>query len=144
MEVYNEDKTKKLVDYDLDKGYLKNDAIIIHHKEIKGQKEEGHYEIVKEYPNGGKDEEWIVDKEYIEHKDAYDEKIDIQIYIPYTKEELDNFEKQNKLAELKFELSSTDYEAIKYAEGWFTEEEYKPIREYRESLREQIRAIEDK
>ena len=44
---------------------------------------------------------------------------------------------------LKTELASTDYQAIKYAEGWYTEEEYAPIRATRESLREQIRALEN-
>lgn len=44
---------------------------------------------------------------------------------------------------LKTELASTDYQAIKYAEGWYTEEEYASIRANRESLREQIRALEN-
>lgn len=40
-------------------------------------------------------------------------------------------------------LSTTDYEAIKYAEGWFTEEEYQPIKEERENIRIQIRSLEE-
>lgn len=140
MKVYNENKTKELKEYDLEKGYLKDDTITIHHEAIEEIKEEGHFETVREYPNGGKDVEWIVDKKGVEGKDAYDEEINIQIYIPYTKEELE----QQRLFELKDKLSATDYEAIKYAEGWFTDEEYEPIKQYRESLRQQIRAIEDK
>lgn len=50
--------------------------------------------------------------------------------------------KAEQIAELKRQLSDTDYEAIKYSEGWFTEEEYAPIKTMRESLREQIRALE--
>lgn len=140
MKVYNEDKTKELLEYDLTKGYLKDDKLTIHHDKIEGVKEEGHYKTIKIYPNGGKDVEWIVDKKGIEEKDAYDEEISIQIYIPYTKKELE----QQKLFDLKDKLIATDYEAIKYAEGWFTDEEYEPIKQYRESLRQQIRAIEDK
>ena len=49
---------------------------------------------------------------------------------------------EDKINALKQELASTDYQAIKYAEGWFTEDEYAPIKEMRESLREQIRALE--
>ena len=48
----------------------------------------------------------------------------------------------DKINALKQELASTDYEALKYAEGWFTEEEYAPIKEKREGLREQIRKSE--
>lgn len=47
-----------------------------------------------------------------------------------------------EIERLKQELASTDYQAIKYSEGWFTEEEYAPIKAKRESLREQIRALE--
>ena len=49
---------------------------------------------------------------------------------------------EDKINDLKQELASTDYEALKYAEGWFTEEEYAPIKAMREELREQIRALE--
>lgn len=50
--------------------------------------------------------------------------------------------KAEQIAELKKQLADTDYEAIKYSEGWFTEEEYAPIKAKREELREQIRALE--
>lgn len=50
--------------------------------------------------------------------------------------------KEQEIARLKQELADTDYEAIKYSEGWFTEEEYAPIKAMRESLREQIRKLE--
>lgn len=35
---------------------------------------------------------------------------------------------EEQIAELKQKLSDTDYQAIKYAEGWLTEEEYEPIK----------------
>ena len=148
--VYNEDKTKELKEYDLEKGYLKDDELIIHHDEIKGQKEKWHYKIVKEYDNGGKDIEKIIDEPEIEQVDAYDEHILIKIYVPYTKSELNIIEKNKKIEkkvsemnEYKKLLSMSDYEAIKYAEGWFTKEEYQPIKEKRESFREKIRKIEE-
>lgn len=50
--------------------------------------------------------------------------------------------KDEQTAELKKQLADTDYKAIKYSEGWFTEEEYAPIKAMRESLREQIRKLE--
>ena len=49
---------------------------------------------------------------------------------------------EDKINALKQELASTDYKALKYAEGWFTEEEYAPIKAMREELREKIRLLE--
>lgn len=43
---------------------------------------------------------------------------------------------------IKKELSKTDFKAIKYSEGWYTEEEYKPIKAERETMREKIRELE--
>lgn len=47
------------------------------------------------------------------------------------------------VAELKQQLAETDYKAIKYAEGWYTVEEYAPIKAEREALRERIRELEN-
>ena len=49
---------------------------------------------------------------------------------------------EDNINALKKELASTDYKALKYAEGWFTEEEYAPIKAMREELREKIRILE--
>ena len=43
---------------------------------------------------------------------------------------------------LKAELRKTDYKAIKYSEGWLTEEEYAPIKAERQALREEINRLE--
>lgn len=55
-------------------------------------------------------------------------------------EELTN---EEQISILKQQLDRTDYKAIKYAEGWYTEEEYAPIKAEREGLRERIRQIEN-
>ena len=47
-----------------------------------------------------------------------------------------------QITELKKRLAESDYKAIKYAEGWYTEEEYAPIRAERGALRERIRELE--
>lgn len=44
----------------------------------------------------------------------------------------------------KAQLSSTDYQCLKYAEGELTEDEYAPIRELRKQLRKQINELEDR
>lgn len=144
MKVYNKDKTEILEEYDLTKGELVKDKIITHHEEVIGQEEEGHYETIAEYPNGGKDVEYVIDKPYIEHQDAYDEEEEIGVYIPFSEEKLERIANEQEMARLKMEIASTDYEALKYAEGWFTEEEYAPIKQHREELREKIRQLEEK
>lgn len=45
-------------------------------------------------------------------------------------------------AKLKKALKNTDYRALKYADGCYTEEEYAPYKAEREAWREQIREIE--
>ena len=81
IKVYDKTKTNILEEYDLNLGYLQDDFIIKHHNKIEGQKEEGHYEIVAEYENGGKDVNWIIDKEYIEEVPEWDEQIFIKILV---------------------------------------------------------------
>ena len=73
----------------LELGYLRPESIIsIHHEAIEEIKEVGHYEVIAEYPNGGKDVAWIIDVPGTEAKEAWDEYEDIQRYVLYTEEEL--------------------------------------------------------
>lgn len=55
-----------------------------------------------------------------------------------TEEELN----ASKIAQLKAELSATDYKCLKYVDGALTEEEYAEVKKYRASLREQINQLE--
>ncbi len=79
---------------DLTLGYLKNDVEKIHHDltpEVIGVPPKVHYEVIAEYPNGGKDVKEVVDVEGVYPQPeipAYDEEISIQKYILYTEEEL--------------------------------------------------------
>ena len=73
----------------LELGYLRPESIIsIRHEAIEETKEVGHYEVIAEYPNGGKDVAWIIDVPGTEAKEAWDEYEDIQRYVLYTEEEL--------------------------------------------------------
>lgn len=47
-----------------------------------------------------------------------------------------------EIERLKTELERTDYQAIKFAEGWLTAEEYAPIKAQRQVWREQINELE--
>ena len=143
MKVYNQDKTEILAEYDLEKGYLKEDKLFIkRHKAVKAVEEQGHYETVKEYPNGGKDVEWVVDVPGVEAKEAYDEYEDIQVYIPYNEKELERMAAEREICELKAKLRDSDYKAIKYAEGLVPEADYAPIKEQRQTWRDRINLLE--
>ena len=48
-----------------------------------------------------------------------------------------------QIAQLKEELAATDYKAIKYAEGWSSEEDYKIIKEDRQRIRNRINELEN-
>lgn len=90
MRVFEETKTKELTEYNLYKGYLKDDKLLIaRHEAVEAVEEKGHYETIAEYPNGGKDVEWVVDVPAVEAKEAYDEYEEIQVYVPYTEKELE-------------------------------------------------------
>lgn len=49
---------------------------------------------------------------------------------------------RDEIKSLKGELDSSDYKAIKYAEGLIKEEDYAPIREARQALRDRINELE--
>ena len=52
--------------------------------------------------------------------------------------------KNTRIAELKYKLMQTDYQAIKYAEGQLSEEEYAPIKAQRQAWRDEINLLESK
>ena len=51
-------------------------------------------------------------------------------------------EKRTRIAELKRKLSETDYQAIKYAEGFISETDYAPMKAQRQAWRDEINEIE--
>lgn len=62
-----------------------------------------------------------------------------------TEEELakDAISNRNKeISELKAKLSQTDYQAIKFAEGWITADDYAPTKALRNSWRIRINELE--
>lgn len=71
------------------------------------------------------------------------------VYRELTLEEEQELQKHNELEKIelinsyKQQLTDSDYKAIKYSEGWYTEEEYKEIKEEREKLRQAIRDLEN-
>ena len=51
-------------------------------------------------------------------------------------------EVQRKISEIKAKLSQTDYQAIKYAEGFISETDYAPMKALRQEYREEINRLE--
>lgn len=158
MRVFNQDKTVELTEYDLAKGYLVDDELvteheaeIVHHPAVKAVEEQSHYEVIAEYPNGGKDVEKIIDVEAIEAKDAYDEVIKeahidkepIHIYIPYTTEEIAKRKAISLRSQLENYLSNTDYAVIKCKElGLDIDTEYPNLLQKRQQARDRINQID--
>ena len=60
----------------------------------------------------------------------------------YTESELSIAYKKKRIAELKSLLQATDYQAIKYAEGFISEEDYLPIKQTRQEYRNEINELE--
>ena len=142
MKVYNKEKTLVLEQYDLDKGYLKEDTIINHIPEVLAVEEEYYYETIAEYENGGKDVRKVISTPARAYSPARDEEEEILVYIPYTEKELLLITKKARIGELKTLLSETDYKAIKYAEGAITEYDYLETKKLRQSYRDEINRLE--
>lgn len=89
----------------LDVGYLKRNMFLIaHHEAVDPVEEIGHYETVAEYPNGGKDVEWVVDVPGVEAKAEWDEYEEILRFVLYTEEELATREEEKRKAEEEAKL----------------------------------------
>ena len=135
MRIFNEDKTVQMylkedrvedgdfIDIpdnlicDLSKGKLESDTLIEHIPEQQEIQEQWHYETVKEYPNGGKDVEKVIDVVGQPYIAEHDEVEDILVYKPYSQQEIKVIKNNNRIAELKQKLQETGSKAIKYAEG---------------------------
>lgn len=108
---------------DLDKGYLKEDSLFVtHHEAVEAVEEEGHWEVIAEYPEtGGQDVEWIVDVPAVVAKEAWDEYEDIYRYIEYTEEELAEIEAEKNKPTIEDRVTAIEsqIQAMEeaYAEG---------------------------
>ena len=146
MKYYNEDRTEELKyeDIDREKGYIEYIKETVHHDEVPYVEEVGHYETVAEYPNGGKDVEWVVDTPGSQHQEAYDEEVTVGIYKLYTEEDLEYRECTNKVFEYKQKLIDTDYLAIKHSEGVISDEDYEPIKVQRQEYRDKVNMYQNR
>lgn len=87
MKIYNENM-ELLENPDLAVGWLEERVQTVHHAAVRAVEEIWHHEVISEYPNGGRDVRRVIDEPGVEGKDAWEEHVAIQIYHPYTAEEL--------------------------------------------------------
>lgn len=68
-------------------------------------------------------------------------------YVEMTSQDLAEYKEQPidyqaRISELKSELAETDYKCLKFVDGALSEDEYAPVREYRQTLRDKINAMQ--
>ena len=95
-------------------GKLVDDKLLIAtHDAIEAVEEQWHYEIIAEYPNGGKDVEKVIDVAGVEARAAWEEYEDILRYIEYSEEELAiKKEQENKPTQLDIIEAQVAYTAM--------------------------------
>lgn len=126
---------------DFTKGYLKPDSLFLrHHEAVEAVEEVGHWVTRREYPNGGKDVDWVVDTPAVEAKDAWDEYEDIQRFVTFTAKELAT----RRIDELKKMLFDTDYNILKVVEGAMTLKDCEEVIAKRAAWRKEINDLEAK
>ena len=109
MRIFDESKQNEIKDYDRAAGRLVRDTLFIAHHEAREACEEvGHYAVIREYPNGGRDVKWVVDKPAVAACEEHDEYEDILVFIPYTEKELARFVKIKESAYFNFCLELGD------------------------------------
>lgn len=139
MKTYNEAKTIEIENPDLSNGRLVKDKLFVKRCEaVEATKEVSHFEVVKEYENGGKEYKKVIDVPAKDACEAYDEYEDIHIYVPFTEKE----KAERRIVILKAELFNTDYKAIKYAEGELSADEYADTKRRRAEWRAEINRLE--
>ena len=136
-----DENNNEIKEPDYAKGYTIADKFIVaHHEAVEAVKEQGHYETVKEYPNGGKDVEWVIDVPAVEAKEAYDEFEEILRFVPFTEKEI----AMSRIGELKQKLFDTDYNILKIVEGASTLVECAEVIKRRATWRKEINDLEAK
>jgi len=87
---------------------------------------------------------------YVKEENGTLYKVDLSEYRAATAEDEARLQRQEQAAEnrreiatIKRQLAETDYQCLKYCDGQLTEDEYAPIRAYRQTLRDRINELEE-
>lgn len=160
MKIYNQDYT---IEYNKDELDLEFGELIPSTRkyivpEQKYIEEEGHYEVIAEYPEtGGKDIEWVVDvkgQPYIQEHEEIEECQVYRVYteyelkkkgiIPYSDDEMEMQRLHRKFNDLTRLLKESDTIIIEYVEGIIDEEQFNSIKKERAIKREQLKETKEK
>ena len=140
MRIFNENKTQELNEEpDYGKGYLKHDKLFVAHHDATEAIAAVYEDRIVEEENGGISIYKDLVTHAVEEKDAWDEYEEIQVYVPYSENEL----AEREIAKLKEKLRETDYQAIKFAEGEMSLEDYAELKEKRAAWRKKINEFEE-
>lgn len=141
MRIFNEEKTQELnkEELNLELGYLRADKLFIAHHEAIEAKSAVYGDKIEVLPNGSKQNLKPLISPAVEAKEAWDEYEYIQVYVPYTEKDL----AEREICVLKAKLAETDYQAIKFAEGEMTANEYAETKAKRASWRARINELEE-
>lgn len=90
-EIYNENM-ERIEHPDLTRGYLEDSVRTVHHEAVEGVQEVWHYETIAEYKNGGRDVRKVIDVPGVPGREAWEERVPIQVYHPYTLAQLEKIE----------------------------------------------------
>lgn len=117
MKIYNENKTQELneKELDLEKGYLRAEKLFIAHHEAIEAQEAVYQERIVEEEGGGISIYKYLQAPEVKAKKAYDEYEDIQVYIPYTEEEL----KVREIAKLRRRREIECFPIINRGQLWY-------------------------
>ena len=126
-------------DYDPSMGLLKEEEVLVaEHPAQEFIQEQGHYEVIREYANGGREVKWVVDVPGQKACEAWTEYKTILRLIPFT----DKQKAMMEIDDLKEQLLATDYNILKIMEGAATLSEMSEIIAQRAAWRERINELE--
>ena len=140
MRIFNESKDTELQNPDLNLGLLIPSTLTTHIPYSAPIAEVGHQEIIREYPNGGRDAKWVVDIEGKPEVLEHDEVENVLIYREFTEKE----KAEREILSLKAYLAETDWVVVKCMEmGLIPSSAYPEITEKRAEARERINILEE-
>lgn len=121
----------------------KNDWLTVANIEPKTRIVKEAYDETVEFDENG---EPLKEPKTVHHEAVIENYLECTELTPHfiSDEEKAKQEKIKRIAELKRLLSETDYQAIKFAEGWITDEEYALTKVLRQSYRNEINQLENK
>lgn len=129
MKIYNKDKTQQLSKENLDfnKGYLLSDKLFVRHHKAIAAKEAVYEYISKEEIGGGVSIYPKLIEPAVEAKEAWDEYEDIQVFVPYTADEI----RMRKVAGLRKRREQECFSVINRGQIWYdtlTAEEHEELK----------------